>query len=82
MSTTPTIQRRQIRKGALAGQAMSNFAFQMPAKQREAMQILAQHRGWSEAEALRRAVALFLDQNRDLLQVLCPDLSEANSRGQ
>lgn len=65
METTLTHRRRL--KGEL-----SDFAFRMPRDHRDQMQAIADHRGWSEAEAMRRAVALFLDQNRDLLKVLSP----------
>jgi hypothetical protein len=73
MNSTATMQRRQVAKNALSSQQLSDFAFRMPRAQREQMQAIAAHRGWSEAEAMRRAVTLFLDQNRDLLQVLCSD---------
>lgn len=72
MDTTVTHRRR------LSGE-LSDFAFRMPRLHREQMQAIADHRGWSEAEAMRRAVALFLDQNRDLLQVLRP-VAAANGK--
>lgn len=70
MNTLHTAKRRQVGKGSLAGQELSAFAFQLPAPQRRQLQALAIHRGWSEAEAMRRAIAFFLEQHRDLLEVL------------
>jgi hypothetical protein len=77
---TITTPRRQVRKGAHVGQAMSAFAFQLPTRQREALQAIAEHRGWSEAEAMRRAIALFLDQNRDLVHGLSMDHADEGAR--
>jgi predicted DNA-binding protein len=71
---TPLTHRRRL------GGDLSDYAFRLPTWQREQMQAIAAHRGWSEAEAMRRAVALFLDQNRDLLLVLTPKDEVANGR--
>jgi hypothetical protein len=57
------------RRGSV-GTELSDFAFRIPKAQRDQMQAIAEHRGWSEAEAMRRAVSLFLTHNENLLQVL------------
>jgi LmbE family N-acetylglucosaminyl deacetylase len=67
MSTTRTFRHKLGQPHEL-----TDFAFRLPVEHRRQLQAVAAHRGWSEAEAMRRALALFLHQNEDLVRVLIP----------
>lgn len=69
-TTLPTRTRYQVGKGTFSETEMSPFGFEIPVAHRRQMELIAADRGWSLAETMRRAVLLFLRENRDLLQVL------------
>lgn len=61
MNTTGTKPRK------LAG-AHSDYTLRLSDEDRRALVQIAENRGWSLAEAFRRAVALFLSVNSDIIQ--------------
>jgi hypothetical protein len=75
MSTTLTPKRK------LHG-AHADYGFRLPASHLEAMEKLAEANGWSLAEAMRRAVQLFLRENMDItdIHIVLGDESARESR--
>lgn len=75
MSTnTPTEQRFRVYRVEGTKKQLNT---ELPLETYRQMQALAQHRGWSMSETSRRAIGLFLAQNKDILDIL---LSEHDGR--
>jgi hypothetical protein len=71
---TSTIPRYRLHRIDGEKKAMN---YELPLDEFAGFALLAEHRGWSLAEATRRGVRLLLDQNKDIVNIL---LSEAEAR--
>jgi metal-responsive CopG/Arc/MetJ family transcriptional regulator len=64
METTIRGNRRRI------SSEVSQTVVKLPADHRRQMQAIANHRRWPESEAVRDAIRMYLNENKDLLRLI------------